>query len=127
MRDGMMRPEAQRFELGGGARLVLGPYVIAGFLQPEAVEGQQGAVARLVLGPEWQGARRTIPNPRETTEEPVDQGRRLMRDNVERVIDEMAFEHRDGSGPGALDQIGERSEMGLLALVQRKTFRGFDR
>src|SRR5947209_7757558 len=105
MRDGMMRPEAQRFELGGGARRVFGPCVVAVFLQPEAVEGQQGAVARLVLGPEWQRPRRTIPNPRETPEEPVDQGRRLMRDNVERVMDEMAFEHRDGSGPGTLDQM----------------------
>jgi len=32
MRDGVMRPETQRFEFGGRAGLVLGAGVIAGFL-----------------------------------------------------------------------------------------------
>jgi hypothetical protein len=49
-----------------------------------------------------------------------------MRDNVERVMHQVAVEHRDGGGPGTLDQMGQGGEMGLLALVQRQGPGGFD-
>jgi hypothetical protein len=118
MRDGVMRPETERFEFGGGTRLVLGAGVIAGFLQAEAVEGQQCSVARLVLRPEWQRPCRAIPDPMETPQESVGQCRALMRHQVERIAHQVAVQRCDGSGPGALAQMRQGGEMSLLALVQ---------
>ena len=62
----------------------------------------------------------------EPPEEPVAYRRALMRHKVERVAHQMAVRDRDGSGPGALHQLGERSEMGLLALVPPQRPSGFD-
>ncbi len=90
------------------------------------MEGEQGAVARLVLGPEWQGPRRAVPDPVETSEKPVDQRRGLMRDQVERVVHQMAVQHRDGGGASALDQMREGAKVGLLTLVQCQRPGAFD-
>ena len=49
-----------------------------------------------------------------------------MRHKVERVAHQVAVEHRHGGGAGAVDQMGERGEVGLLTLVQRQGPGGFD-
>jgi len=49
-----------------------------------------------------------------------------MRDEVERVTHQVAVQHRDGGGPGALDQMGERGEVGLLTLVHPRGPGGFE-
>ena len=71
-------------------------------------------------------ARRAVPDPMEASEEPVGQRCTLMRHQVERVMHQVAVEDRDGGGPGALDQMGEGGEMGLLTLVQRQGPGGLD-
>ena len=53
----------------------------------------------------------------EPPEKPVAQCRRLMRDDVERVLHQMRLEHCDGGGPRALHDLRQCREMRLLALV----------
>jgi len=62
----------------------------------------------------------------EPPEEPVAYRRALMRHKVERVAHQVAVQHRDGGSPGAFDQMGERGEVSLLALVQPQGSGGFD-
>ena len=90
------------------------------------MDRQQGAVARLVLGPKWQGTRRAVADPMKASEKPVGQRRALMRHEVERIAHQVAVQHRDGGGPGALHQMGKRREVGLLTLVQGHGPGGFD-
>ncbi len=121
MRHGVMRPEAQRLELGGGARLVLGAGIVARFLEPEAVKSEQRPVARLFLRPQWQGPRRAVPHQGKRPRKPSISAARLVRHQVERVMHQVAVEHRDRGGARPLHQMRECCEMGLLALVQRST------
>ena len=62
----------------------------------------------------------------EPPEEPVAYRRALMRHKVERVAHQVAVQHRDGGNPRAFDQMGERDEVSLLALVQPQGSGAFD-
>ena len=126
MRDRVMRPKAQRLQLRRFARLVLGARVIAGLLGAERMKRQQRAVARHVLRPQWQRARRAVADAMKPSEKPVAQCRRLMRDDVERVLHQMRLEHCDGGGARALHDLRQCREMRLLALVQGKAAGGLD-
>ena len=126
MRDGVVRPETERFEFGGEARFVLGAGVVAGFLEPEGMEGQHRSIVRHVPGPQRQGARRAVANPGEAAEEAVEEGGALMRQEVEGVTHQMAVQHGDGGGALAQDDVGQGGQVGLLPLVQRERPDGFE-
>ncbi len=62
----------------------------------------------------------------EASEEPVDQRRTLMPQNVERVAHQVAVHHGNRGAPGALHEVRQSGEMGMLALVQTQGPDGID-
>ena len=126
MRDGVMRPEAVRFEFGRRAQLILGAGIIARLFQTEAVEREDARVAGLILRPERQRPRRPVAHPAEPSQVAVEQRHRLMRDQVERVAHQMPVQHRGRRAARARRRLLQRGEMRLLAFIQRQTGRVLD-
>jgi hypothetical protein len=120
VRDGVVRPEAERLELGGRARLVLGAREVASLLQPEAVIGEDESIARLVCRPERQRARRPALHQVRAAGIDVEHHGRLVGDEVERRAHQVAVEHRGRGGASARDRAGLGEEMRLLPLVARE-------
>ena len=91
----MVRPVAERLELGGRACSILRACVLAGLLQSEGVERLHDAVALLRLRPARQSAGRPVASPGETPEMSVHLQRRHMSDEVERMAHEVTVEDCD--------------------------------
>jgi hypothetical protein len=100
--------------------------VVAGFLKAEGVEGERGAVAVHPGRPEGQRAGDAGAHPRQAAEIDVEHDRDGVREQVARVLHQVALERGDGGASRAPDGVGERGEVRGLARVQRQRADGVE-